>query len=56
MDGFSHALADVSMAVEHHRTFTGEHLLNWFECLSVFGELDTGFKSLAQATKISVSA
>ena len=56
-DAFSHPLADVSPMVEHLRTFVDEHLLHWFECLSVIGELETGLKSLAKANEtLSVSA
>ena len=47
----------VSPMVEHLRTFVDEHLLHWFECLSVIGELETGLKSLAKANEtLSVSA
>ena len=56
-DAFAHAPANVSPAVEHFRTFVDEHMLHWFECLSAFGELETGLKSLAKANGIfSVSA
>ena len=56
MDGFSHVSADISPAIEPLRTFTDEHLLHWFECLGVVGELETGIKSLAQANDtLSVS-
>ena len=53
-DGFSHSLANV---LENLRTFADEHLLHWFECLSVLGELRTGLKSLDKANEmLSVSA
>ena len=48
--------ADVRPALEDVRTFADEHMLHWFECLSAFGELESGLKSLATAVKaISVS-
>ena len=57
VDAFSHPLADVSPALEQLRTFANEHLLHWFECLSVFGGLETGLKSLAKTNEtLSVSA
>ena len=49
--------ADIAPALEHLRTFADEHVLHWFECLSAFGELESGLKSLAKANEaISVSA
>ena len=51
------APADVGPALDDLRTFTDEHILHWFECLSAFGELESGLKSLATAVEaISVSA
>ena len=56
-DGFSHGLADGSLVLENLQTFADEHLLHWFECLSVLGELETGLKSLGKANEtLSVSA
>ena len=50
-------LADGSLVLEHLRTFADEHLLHWFECLSVLGELETGLKALGKANEtLSVSA
>ena len=48
--------AGVGPVVEDLRTFADEHILHWFECLSAFGELESGLKSLAAAVEaISVS-
>ena len=56
-DGFSHPLADISLVLKHLCRFSDEHLLHWFECLSVFGELETGLVSLSKADEtLSVSA
>ena len=56
-DGFSHPLADVSLVLGHLRIFVDDHLLHWFECLSAFGELETGLKSVSKANEaLSVSA
>ena len=56
-DAFSRAFADVSPVLEHLRRFANEHLLHWFECLSAFGELETGLNSLCKANEsLSVSA
>ena len=56
-DGFSHSLANVSSMLENLRTFANEHLLHWFECLSVLGGLETGLKSLGKGNEmLSVSA
>ena len=56
-DAFQYPLANISPALEYLRTFANEHLLHWFECLSVFGELEIGLKSLAKANEtLSVSA
>jgi hypothetical protein len=56
-DAFSHYHADVSLALEYLYTFTNEHFLHWFECLSVCGMLETGLKSLARENEsLSVSA
>ena len=55
-DRFSHSLANVSPVLENLRAFADEHLLHWFECLSVLGELETGLKSLGKANEmLSVS-
>ena len=55
-DSISHSLVDVSPTLEHLHPFADEHLLHWFECLSAFGELETGLKSLAKANEaLSVS-
>ena len=52
----SHPLADIFPMLEHLRTFANEHLLHWFECLSVCGELESGLKSLSRANEsLSVS-
>ena len=50
-DAFLHPHANVSPTLEHLCTFANEHLLHWFECLSVCGELETGLKSLARAAE-----
>ena len=56
-DAFSHPIADISPTLKHLRVFADDHLLHWFECLSVIGELDTGLYSLARANEtLSVSA
>ena len=55
-DGFSHPLTDGSLVLEHLRRFADDHLLHWFECLSVFGGLETGIQSLSKANEtLSVS-
>ena len=55
-DAFSHPLPDISPVLEHLRRFANEHLLHWFECLSAFGELETGLNSLSKANEtLSVS-
>ena len=57
VDAFSNPLTDISPALEHLQIFADEHLFHWFECLSVFGELETGLKSLAKTNELfSVSA
>ena len=57
VETFSHPLADHFPMLEHLRTFANEHLLHWFECLSVCGELESGLKSLSRANEsLSVSA
>ena len=48
-DAFSHPFPDVSLVLEHLHRFANEHLLHWFECLSAFGELETGLNSLSKA-------
>ena len=50
-DACSNPLAPVSSTLKHLHTFANEHLLYWFECLSVCGELETGLKSLARAAE-----
>ena len=48
--------ADVELVFDQLCRFADEHVLHWFECLSILGELESGLKSLAKATKaISVS-
>ena len=48
--------AYVGRALEDLRIFADEHILHWFECLSVLGELESGLKSLSRAVEaISVS-
>ena len=42
---------DIAPALEDLRTFADEHILHWFECLSAFGELEFGLKSLATAVE-----
>ena len=45
-----------TLLLEALRTFADEHVLHWFACLSAFGELESGLKSLAMAVEaISVS-
>jgi hypothetical protein len=44
------------IALQHLYTFTNEHLVHWFECLSVYGKLETGLNSLARANSLTVSA
>ena len=52
----SHPLANVTLVLEHLHRFSNEHLLHWFECLSAFGELETGVNSLSKANEtLSVS-
>ena len=56
-DAISYPYADVSPVLEHLRTFTNEHLLHWFACLSACGELETGLTCLARTNEsLSVSA
>ena len=55
-DPLADPLEDVAPALEDLHTFADGHILHWFECLSVCGELGTGLKSLATAVEaISVS-
>ena len=51
VDGFSHGVVDVSPVLKSLRTFIDEHLLHWFECLSVLGGLEGGLKSLLKTNE-----
>ena len=56
-DGFSQHVADIAQVLKDLRPFADKHLLHWFECLSILGELETGLKSLRKANEmLSVSA
>ena len=45
----AHPPTDVTLLLNHLCTFSNEHILHWFECLSALRQLESGLKSLVKA-------